>query len=104
MDRRIAELSAEIHATSDLMDFSETNLSGQLKGLRDQIANVIAMPTVATRNSGLELEDLPVGLVGYGAIGRQVADGERTDREDGVLVTARVPRAEMHRFDDLVTV
>jgi GTP-binding protein HflX len=31
-------------------------------------------------------------------------DLERTDREDGVLVTARVPRAEMHRFDDLVTV
>jgi len=26
---------------------------------------------------------------------------ERTDREDGVLVRARVPAAEMHRFDDL---
>jgi GTPase len=26
---------------------------------------------------------------------------ERTDREDGVLVHARVPAAEMHRFDDL---
>jgi GTP-binding protein HflX len=31
-------------------------------------------------------------------------DLERTDREDGVHVTARVPRAEMHRFDDLATV
>jgi GTP-binding protein HflX len=31
-------------------------------------------------------------------------DLERTDREDGVLVTARVPRAELHRFDDLATV
>jgi GTPase len=28
-------------------------------------------------------------------------DLERTDREDGVLVHARVPAAEMHRFDDL---
>ena len=56
VDRRIAELSAEVHATSDLMDFSETNLSGQLKGIRDQIANVVAMPATATRNSGLELE------------------------------------------------
>jgi chemotaxis protein CheZ len=56
VDRRIAELSAEVHATSDLMDFSETNLSGQLKGIREQIANVVAMPTAATRNSGLELE------------------------------------------------
>jgi GTPase len=26
---------------------------------------------------------------------------ERTEREDGVLVHARVPRAELHRFDDL---
>ncbi len=28
-------------------------------------------------------------------------DLERTDRPDGVLVHARVPRAELHRFDDL---
>ena len=56
VDRRIAELSAEVHATSDLMDFSENNLSGQLKGIREQIASVVAVPTAATRNSGLELE------------------------------------------------
>ena len=31
-------------------------------------------------------------------------DLERTDREDGVLVHARVPAAEMHRFDDLAVV
>jgi GTPase len=30
-------------------------------------------------------------------------DLDRTDREDGVLVHARVPRAELHRFDDLRT-
>ena len=29
-------------------------------------------------------------------------DLERTEREDGVLVHAKVPRSEMHRFDDLV--
>ena len=56
VDRRIAELSAEIHATVDLMDFSETNLSGQLKGIKEQITGLIAMPAAATRNSGLELE------------------------------------------------
>jgi chemotaxis protein CheZ len=56
VDRRIAELSAEIHATVQLVDFSENNLSGQLSGIREQIASVIAMPTAATRNSGLELE------------------------------------------------
>jgi chemotaxis protein CheZ len=56
IDRRIAELSAEVHATVELMDFSETNLSSQLRGIREQIAGVIALPSAATRNSGLELE------------------------------------------------
>ncbi|PPQ30515.1 hypothetical protein CCS01_19140 [Rhodopila globiformis] len=56
IDRRIAELSAEVHATSDLLDFSENNLSGQLKGIKEQIAGLIAMPAAATHNSGLELE------------------------------------------------
>ena len=56
VDRRIAELSCEIHATVQLVDFSETNLTGQLAGIRDQIASVVAAPTMATRNSGLELE------------------------------------------------
>jgi chemotaxis protein CheZ len=56
VDRRIAELSAEVHATVDLMDFSENNLSGQLGGIKEQIASLIAMPAAATRNSGLELE------------------------------------------------
>lgn len=56
VDRRIAELSAEVHATTQLMDFSESNLTGQLAGLRDQISGVLAVPSAATRNSGLELE------------------------------------------------
>lgn len=56
VDRRIAELSAEVHATVDLLDFSETNLSGQLKGIKEQIAGMIAVPAAATHNSGLELE------------------------------------------------
>ena len=56
VDRRIAELSAEIHATVQLVDFSETNLSGQLSDIRQQILSVVAVPTSATRNSGLELE------------------------------------------------
>lgn len=56
IDRRISELSAEVHATVELMDFSETNMLGQLKAIREQITGVIALPTAATRNSGLELE------------------------------------------------
>jgi chemotaxis protein CheZ len=56
VDRRFAELSAEIHASVQLIDFSETNLSEQLAGVKSQIAEVLAVPQVATRNSGTELE------------------------------------------------
>ncbi len=55
-DRRIAELSMEISATVQLVDFSETNLSGQLGRMQEQIATLVAAPNSATRNSGLELE------------------------------------------------
>jgi chemotaxis protein CheZ len=55
-DRRIAELSAEIHATVQLVDFSETNLSTQLAKIHDQVSVMVGMPAAATRNSGLELE------------------------------------------------
>ena len=56
LDRRIAELSAEVHATVQLVDYSEENLSGQLNRIREQIATLIAIPATTTRNSGLELE------------------------------------------------
>ena len=56
VDRRIAELSAEVHATVQLVDFSDNNLSGQLARIHDQIATMVAMPAAATRNSGIELE------------------------------------------------
>ena len=56
LDRRIAELSTEIHATVQLVDYSETNLSAKLASIHEQIARVIATPAAATRNSGVELE------------------------------------------------
>jgi chemotaxis protein CheZ len=56
VDRRIAELSVEIHGATQLMDFSEANLSGQLTHIQQEIARVVAVPMAATRNSGLELE------------------------------------------------
>ncbi|MBC7636324.1 MAG: hypothetical protein H7251_12050 [Acetobacteraceae bacterium] len=56
VDRRIAELSMEISATVQLVDFSETNLSGQLARIQEQMASVLAVPNLQARNSGLELE------------------------------------------------
>lgn len=44
VDRRFAELSAEIHASVQMIDFSETNLSEQLAGVKTQLAEVLAVP------------------------------------------------------------
>ena len=56
VDRRVAELSADVHGATQLMDFSEANLSGQLARIHDEVARVVAIPVAETRNSGLELE------------------------------------------------
>src|SRR5208282_3418398 len=56
VDRRIAELSVEVHGATQLLDFSEANLSGQLARIQQEIGRVVAVPAFATRTSGLELE------------------------------------------------
>ena len=56
IDRRLAELSAEIHGATQLLGFSEDNLSAQLRRLQDELGRMLARPAEASRNSGLELE------------------------------------------------
>jgi chemotaxis protein CheZ len=56
VDRRIAELSAELHASVELSDLGESRLSGEIARIQEQIAQLLAVPATATRNSGLELE------------------------------------------------
>jgi len=56
LDRRIAELSAEIHAATQLLGFSESNLSNQLGQMQEEMGRMLARPAEASRNSGLELE------------------------------------------------
>jgi chemotaxis protein CheZ len=56
MDRRIAELSAEIHGATQLLGFSESNLSNQLGQMQEEMGRMLARPAEASRNSGLELE------------------------------------------------
>ncbi|TLU73874.1 hypothetical protein [Lichenicoccus roseus] len=85
VDRRIAELSAEVHGAVTLIDYSETNLSGQLGRMRDQISSLIAAPAAATRNSGLELEVVVQDteraanqiMEAAEAIGEWIASGDR---------------------------
>jgi chemotaxis protein CheZ len=56
VDRRITELSAEVHASVELADLGEARIAGDIAHMQDQIAQLVAAPTAATRNSGLELE------------------------------------------------
>lgn len=56
LDRRIAELSAELHASVQLADMTEEKLSRELALVHERIANLVAMPAEASRNSGVELE------------------------------------------------
>ena len=60
VDRRIAELSAELHASVELVDMGEARLSGELARMHQQIAGLVAVPTLASRNSGVELEAVVV--------------------------------------------
>ncbi|MBU8540457.1 hypothetical protein J3S20_21645 [Roseomonas tokyonensis] len=56
VDRRIAELSAELHASVEIADMGEEHMKAELARIHDQIGQLVAMPAAATRNSGLELE------------------------------------------------
>jgi chemotaxis protein CheZ len=56
LDRRLAELSAELHASLELSEMGETRLARQLSAIQDGVAQLIALPSAAARNSGLELE------------------------------------------------
>lgn len=56
VDRRIAELSAELHASVQLADMTEEKLSRELAQVHDRIACLVAAPAEASRNSGVELE------------------------------------------------
>ncbi|HEV7265228.1 MAG TPA: hypothetical protein VGN83_09945 [Falsiroseomonas sp.] len=55
LDRRIAELSAELHAATQLQDMGESRLTGEIARIQAQIAELVAAPSAATRNSGVEL-------------------------------------------------
>ena len=56
VDRRIAELSAEVNGAVQMVDYSEANLTGQITRMQEELQRMIALPSNATRNSGLELE------------------------------------------------
>lgn len=56
VDRRIAELSAEVSASVQLMGMSEEAITARIAEVHAQIARLIAIPASGARSSGLELE------------------------------------------------
>ena len=66
-DRRIAELSAEIHATVQLVDFSEVNLSNQLAKIQEQVAVMVAMVSEKIAPAFISLSPLRPPCVPFGA-------------------------------------
>ena len=109
VDRRIAELSAEVHGAVQLMDYSEANITGQLSRVHEQIVSLIAAPAAATRNSGLELEAVVVAtesaanqiMEAAEAIGDWLASGNR-DADSVQAVAERINAIfEACTFQDL---
>jgi chemotaxis protein CheZ len=56
VDRRVAELSAELHASVQLADMTEEKLTRELATIHEQITRLVAIPAASTRSSGVELE------------------------------------------------
>ena len=102
-----------------LLVFNKTDLLGGEERRETELEHPEAVPISAREGEGLDalrerieaafeetLTEVEL-LVPYSEGGRlhelhEVAgDLERTDREDGVLVHAKVPSAELHRFSDL---
>jgi len=105
-----------------LLVFNKVDLLGDDERHESELDHPEAVPVSAQEGEGLDalrerieaafeetLTEVEL-LIPYSEGGRlhelhEVAgDLERTDREDGVLVHAKVPSAEMHRFSDLAVV
>jgi chemotaxis protein CheZ len=56
LDRRIAELSAELHAGVQIADMNGERLSAQVAAVHARIAGLVALPAADARSSGVELE------------------------------------------------
>lgn len=106
VDRRIAELSAEVHATVSLAEASEDALTRQLAEMRREIGAVIDAPRLATRNSGSELEAV-VQATEQAAnrimeAAEAIADWAATDQRDPAALSAKVNAIfEACTFQDL---
>lgn len=56
MDRRMAELSAELTASVQLASYTEEAVTKRLVEIQETILRLVEIPAANTRNSGIELE------------------------------------------------
>jgi chemotaxis protein CheZ len=111
VDRRLAEVSAEVHGATQLLDFSEANLSGQIARIQEHIVSMVAAPTAATRNSGVELEAVVQAteqaatqiMEAAEAIGDWVREGRRDASSVDEIVTRINAIFEACSFQDLTS-
>jgi chemotaxis protein CheZ len=107
VDRRISELSTEINATVEMVDFSETNLTQQLQRMHQHLSRVVALPVAATRNSGVELESVihATEEAANRILGAAEAIREAVNRSDGKTVILYQVNAifEACSFQDLTS-
>jgi chemotaxis protein CheZ len=61
VDRRFAELSAEIHASATLAEMTEATLAGQIGRVQQEVARMVSVPVSGARSTGLELEAVVQG-------------------------------------------
>jgi chemotaxis protein CheZ len=61
VDRRFAEISAEIHAGATMAEMTEATLAEQISHVQQEVARMVAAPMIETRTSGLELEAVVQG-------------------------------------------
>ncbi len=97
VDRRIAELSAELHASVELVDMNEAKLSRELSMVHEQIAGLIAAPQPHRRNSGVELEAVVIATEAAANTIMEAAEaiqdwilGDRRDAESIECLASRV--------------
>jgi chemotaxis protein CheZ len=107
VDRRISELSTEINATVEMVDFSETHLTQQLQRMHQHLSRVVALPVAATRNSGVELESVVHATeeAANRILGAAEAIREAVNRSDGKAVILYQVNAifEACSFQDLTS-
>ncbi|MBR0679348.1 protein phosphatase CheZ [Roseomonas eburnea] len=90
MDRRIAELSAEVAASVQLAGMTEENLATRIAEVHSQIARLIAIPASGARNSGLELEAVVQATEAAAETILEAAEAIQRWLDDGAQDTASI--------------